>query len=217
MRTVRLALMLVLAAMALAAQKVWDGTRWIARAMSGMPTPPSTGIEDALDDLADAARPVTASQPARDTVTPSGQASAPEVAPKPAPVPASAQVVELDPILAKGKVAHAFACALAMLDEEPSTDGLDEAEIAWLNSLNASEMMTVYRAGPMRTGAHMAGIKPVEGLPLCPTLAEYRHILGQAARISPRQRAEIQEYNDTLDAAFQEMIDDPGFELKRGV
>ncbi|MCG5244844.1 hypothetical protein [Methylorubrum extorquens] len=215
MRTVRLALMLVIAAMALAAQKVWDGTKWVARAFSGMPTPPSTGIEDALDDLADAARPVTPSQPARDTI--SAYAPAPEVAPKSAPVTASAQVVELDPILAKGKAAHAFACALATLDEVPSTDGLDEAETAWLNSLNASEMMMVYRAGPMRTGAHMAGIEPLRSLPLCPTLAEYRHILGQAARISPRQRAEIQEYNETLDAAFQEMIEDPGFELKRGV
>ena len=31
MRTLRLALMLVLAAMALAAQKVWDGTKWVAQ------------------------------------------------------------------------------------------------------------------------------------------------------------------------------------------
>lgn len=214
-RALATALALVIAAMA-AAQRVWDGTKWVARAMSGVPTPPSTAVEDALDDIAYGAAPVTPSAaPAAESVTPS---SAP--APKPEAAVAalaSADVVELDPILAKGKIAYGFACALATQDEEPSTEGLDESEIAWLNSLCHIEMMAIYRAGPMRTGAHMASIKAVEGLPLCPTLAEYRHVLGQAARISPRQREEIREYNETLDAAFEDMLADPAYELKCGV
>ena len=69
----------------------------------------------------------------------------------------------------------------------------------------------------MQAGAHMLGIKAIPGLPLCPTLAEYRHVLGSAARITPRQREEIAEYNETLDAAFDEMINSPNFELKHGI
>ncbi|SDM31720.1 hypothetical protein SAMN05216360_101535 [Methylobacterium phyllostachyos] len=208
---------LVMAAMAAMAQKVWDGTRWVAKAFSGIPTPQGVEVEDAMDAVAaKASAPVTASQPARDGVTPApAPAPKPEVAPKPAAK--TAQVVELDPVLAKGKAAHAFACALATLGDEPPTEGLNEAEIAWLNSLNTYEMMHVWRAGPMQAGAHMLGIKAIPGLPLCPTLSEYRHILGSAAQVTPRQREEIAEYNATLDAAFDEMINSPTFELKHGI
>jgi len=215
-RALATALALVIAAMAAAAQKVWDGTKWIARAMSGMPTPPSTAIEDAFDDVVADARPVTPSAaPAAESVTPSS-APAPKAEAAVAAV-ASADVVELDPVLAKGKIAHAFACALATQDKEPSTNGLHEGEAAWLNSLNHLEMMHIYRAGPMRVGAHMAGIRPIEGLPLCPTEAEYRHVLGSAAQITPRAREEIREWQETLDAAFEDMLSDPSYELKCGV
>jgi hypothetical protein len=217
MRTAAKLIALVLAAMAIAAQKVWDGTKWISRSLSGMPTPPSTGIADAFDDLTQATAPVTPSAPAAESVTPS---AAPALAPKAEVAPvaaASADVIELDPVLAKGKAAHAFATALGTQDEEPSTEGLNEAEAAWLNSLNHHEMMTIYRAGPLRTGAHMAGIRPIEGLPLCPTLAEYRHVLGSAAQITPRAREEIREWQETLDAAFEDMLADPAYELKCGI
>lgn len=217
MRAIRQYLAIFLAAMAIAAQRVWDGTRWVARAISGVPTPPSTAMEEALDDIAYGAAPVTASAPAAEsTVTPSAPTPAPK-AEATAVEHASAEVIELDPVLAKGKTAYAFACALATQDEEPSTEGLHEGEAASLNSLNHIEMMHIYRAGPLRAGAHMAGICPIEGLPLCPTLAEYQHVLGSAAQITSRAREEIREWQETLDQAFQDMISGPGFELKCGV
>lgn len=211
------ALALVIAAMAHAAQKVWDGTKWVARALSGVPTPPSSALEEAFDDVVADARPVTPAAPAAEsTMTPSAPAPTPKAEAAAAAL-ALADVVELDPILAKGKVAHAFACALATQDEEPSTEGLDEAEAAWLNSLNHYEMMHIYRAGPMRAGAHMASIRSIEGLPLCPTIAEYRHALAGAAQITPRQREDVREWQETLDQTFQDMISDPTYELKCGV
>lgn len=209
------ALALVIAAMAHAAQKVWDGTKWISRALSGVPTPPSTAIEEAFDDIAFGAAPVTpAAAAASESVTPSAPAPKAEAA---AAALATADVIELDPVLTKGRIAYGFACALATQDEEPSTEGLDEAEAAWLNSLNHYEMMHIYRAGPMRAGAHMAGIRSIEGLPLCPTLAEYRHALAGAAQITPRQREDVREWQETLDRAFEDMVSDPSYELKCGV
>lgn len=206
---------LVMAAIAAAAQKVWDGTKWVAKAFSGIPTPAGIEVEDAMDAVAArASAPVTPSRESRDTVTPTpAPASKPEAAPK----AATAQVVELDPVLGKGRIAYAYACALTTLDEEPSTAGLNEAEAAWLSSLNTAEMMHIWRGGPMQAGAHMLGIKAIPGLPLCPTLSEYKHILGSAAQITTRQREEIAEYNATLDAAFDEMINSPTFELKHGI
>lgn len=156
------------------------------------------------------------SQPNRDGVTPA-PAPKPEAAPRAAAPLASCDVIELDPVLAKGRIAYAYACSLTTLDQEPSTEGLNEAEAAWLSSLNTSEMMHIWRGGPMQAGAHMAGIKTIPGLPLCPSLSEYKHIVGQAAQFTPRQREEIREYQETLDEAFRDMIDDPAYELKCGI
>ena len=216
-RLARLAL-LAFAAMAAATRAVWDGSKWVMKALFAPPEPASLAIEDAFEEVAArAAAPVTPSQPARDTVTPAPAPKPQPAAKAPAAALADCDVIELDPVLAKGKIAYAYACSLTTLDEEPSTAGLNEAEAAWLASLNTSEMMHIWRRGPLRAGAHMAGIKPIEGLPLCPTLAEYRHVLGSAARITPRQREEIAEYNETLDRAFADMIEDPAFELKCGI
>jgi len=208
----------VVAAMAAATQAVWNGSKWVMRSLFAPPTPQGIEVEDAFESVAaQAAKPVTPSQLSRDGVTPA-PAPKPEVAPKPAaPALASCDVIELDPVLAKGKIAYAYACSLTTLDEEPSTAGLNEAESAWLSSLNTAEMMHIWRGGPMQAGAHMLGIKAIPGLPLCPTLSEYRHILGSAAQVTPRQREEIAEYNATLDQAFEDMISDPGFQLKQGI
>lgn len=207
---------LILLVMAAIAQKVWDGTRWVAKAFSGIPMPQGVGVEDAMDAVAaKASAPVTPSRESRDTVTPApAPAHKPEAAPKAAQ---TAQVVELDPVLARGRIAHQYAHAMATLDGEPSTEGLDEAVAAWLHSLNTAELLQVWRSSPLQVGAHMAGIRPLEGLPLCPTMAEYKHALVSAAQITPRQREEVREWQETLDAAFEDMINDPGFQLKCGI
>lgn len=214
MRKIARLALLALAAMAAATQAVWDGSKWVMRSLFAPPTPAGVEVEDAMDAVAArAAAPVTVSQNARDTVTPA-PAPKPEATPKPA---ATEKVVELDPIPTRGRIAHDYALAMGTLDGEPSTEGLDEAAAAWLHSLNTSELLHVWRNSPLQVGAHMAGIRPIEGLPLCPSMAEYRHALGNAARITPRQRDEIREWEQTMDHAFADMVADPAFELKCGI
>jgi len=210
-RTLAAAIALVLAAMAIAAQKVWDGTKWISRSLSGMPTPPSTGIQDAFDDLTEATAPVTPSAPAAEsTVTPSAPAPKAETA----PVAKAAQIVELDPVLARGRLAARFVeCTFSLEPEENILAECDDVLRAWLLSLNAQEMMAVHRAGAHRVAAHLAGKRLIEELPEIATDAEYRHYMGQAARITPQRRAEIREF----DAAFEDLINDEGYELKCGI
>jgi hypothetical protein len=219
MRKIARLALLAFAAMAAATKAVWDGSKWVFKGLSGPPTPQGIEVEDAFENVAArAAAPVTPSQgaqPSRDGVTPAtAPAPKPETASQPA---ATAQVVEFDPVLAKGKIAHAYAHAMGTLDGEPSVEGLDEAAAAWLLSLNSSELMHIWHASPLQVGAHMSGIRPLDGLPLCPTMAEYRHALGNAAQITPRQREEVREWQETMDAAFADMIDDPAFELKCGI
>jgi hypothetical protein len=212
MRTAAKLIALVLAAMAIAAQKVWDGTRWVARALSGMPTPPSTGIADAFDELTQATAPVTPSAPAAESaVTPSAPAPSSVAAPVAA---ASAQVVELDPVLARGRLAARFAeCTFSLEPEGDVLAECDDVLKAWLLSLNAMEMMAVHRAGAHKVAAHLAGKRLLEDLPEIATDAEFRHYMGQAARITPQRRAEIREF----DAAFEDLINDEGYELKCGI
>lgn len=210
-RTLAAALALIIATMALAAQKMWDGTRWVARTLSGMPTPSSTGVEDALDDIAYEAAPVTPSAPAAEsTVTPSAPAPKAETA----PVAKAAQIVELDPVLARGRLAARFVeCTFSLEPEENILAECDDVLRAWLLSLNAQEMMAVHCAGAHRVAAHLAGKRLLEGVPEIATVQEYRHYMGQAARITPQRRAEIAEF----DAAFEDLINDEGYELNCGV
>lgn len=204
-------LALVMAAMAVSAQRVWDGTKWVARTFFGPPVPAGEAIEEAFDDVSRALRPVTPSQPAAESVTPS--------APAPAATPArAAQVVELDPVLARGRLAHRFVDATFSLEpEEDILAECDEVLKAWLLSLNAQEMMAIHRADAHRVAAHLAGKRPLEGLPEIATEAEYRHVMGQAARITPATRVNIKEWNYTFDQAIEDMIADPNYELKCGV
>ncbi len=206
---------LVLAAMAAAAQKVWDGTKWIARSFSGIPTPQGAEFEDAFDGVASrAAAPVTpsqAAQPARDGVTP-----APAPAPKPAPAPA--KIVELDPVLTRGRLAVRFVDATFTLEpEEAILKECDPILKSWLLSLTAAEMMEIHRSGPHKVAAHLAGKRLLDGLPEIATEAEYAHWMGQAARITPERRAHMEEWDRTMDAAFADIIADPAFELKCGI
>ncbi len=210
-------LALVMAVMAASAQRVWDGTKWIARAAFGPPVPAGAGIEEAFDDVAQALRPVTPSQPSAESVTPS--APAPKPAPAPAAAPAKvAQVVELDPVLARGKLAHRFAHATFSLEPEESIlKEADEVLRAWLLTLNAMELMTVHRSGAHRVAAHLAGKRLLEGLPEIATAAEFTHFMGRAARMTPERRADMAEWDRTMDQAYEDMIADPAYVPKCGV
>ncbi|MCJ2009489.1 hypothetical protein [Methylobacterium sp. J-092] len=176
---------------------VWEGGRWVARSVRDSFRPPVGAgghIEHAFDDIAAKAEAATASTPV---------APAESVLPAkalPAPIP-------LDPILERGRIAERFAHAMLTVDEEPTTEGLDEAASAWLNSLNASELMQIDRHGAHRVGSHMAGLRQIEGLPLTPTPAEYRSALCAAAQITPEMRANIREHDETLKRVIEEMLE----------
>jgi hypothetical protein len=155
--------------------------------------------------------PSQATPPTRDGVTP-----APAPGPKPAPAPA--KVVELDPVLARGRLAVRFVDATFTLEpEEAILADCDPILKSWLLSLNASEMMEIHRSGPHKVAAHLAGKRLLEGLPEIATEAEYAHWMGQAARITPERRAHMEEWDRTMDAAFAEMTADPAYELKCGI
>lgn len=209
-------LALVLAAMAVSAQKFWDGAKWVARAAFGPPVPAGVEVEEAFDDVAQALRPVTPSQPApAESVTP----SAPKPAPAPAAAPAkAAQIVELDPVLARGKLAMRFADATFSLEPEDTIlQQADEVLRAWLLSLNASELMAIHRSGAHKVAAHLAGKRPLEGLPEIATEAEYHHVMRQATRMTPERRADIKEWNYTFDQAIEDMVSDSAYVPKCGV
>ncbi|MCJ2035591.1 hypothetical protein [Methylobacterium sp. J-068] len=175
---------------------VWESGRWVLRSVRDSLRPPvgaHAEVEDALDAIA------TKAESATSAVSVPALGSAVTVKPAATPIP-------LDPILAKGRIASAYASAMLTLNDEPSTEGLDEASAAWLNSLNASELMQIDRYGAHRVGSHMAGLRQIEGLPLTPTPAEYRSALCAAAQIMPEMRANIRD-DETLKRVIEEMLD----------
>lgn len=205
-------LALAIAAMLAVPRAVWDGTKWTFKAMFAPPVGAHAEVEDVMDAVAArAAAPVAPSAPVLESGTPPDPVQGP--APEAAPV-AKAALYEFDPVLARGRLAARFVEATFTLEAEG--DILAEADDvlrAWLLSLNAAEMMAVHRAGAHRVAAHLAGKRLLDDLPEIATEQEYRHYMGQAARITPQRRAEIAEF----DAAFEDLIADPEFELKCGV
>ncbi len=186
----------------------------VAKAFSGIPTPagassrtPSNGV------AAQAAKPVTlsqAAQPTRDVVTPAP-------APPRSPLP-PAKVVELDPVLARGRLAVRFVDATFTLEpEEAILADCDPILKSWLLSLNAAEMMEIHRSGPHKVAAHLAGKRLLEGLPRSRRRQNMRTGWVRPARITPERRANMAEWDLTIDAAFADIIADPAFELKCGI
>lgn len=175
---------------------VWEGGKWIARSVRDSFRPPvgaGAHVEDALDAIATKADSATAA------VSVPAAESAVTAKALPAPIP-------LDPILERGRIAERFAHAMLTVDDEPTTEGLDEAASAWLNSLNASELLKLDQHGAHRIGSHMAGLRPIEGLPLTPTMTEYRSALCAAAQVTPEQRAHVREHEETLRRVIDELI-----------
>ncbi len=215
MRKLAKMLAATLAAMLAVPKYVLESGKWVLKSLFAPPIPEGAEVEDAMDAVAvKASAPVTpsqAAQPTRDGVTPSPT-------PDPAPTPLPAKIVELDPVLARGKLAYRFVDATFTLEpEENILKECDDVLRAWLLSLNAQEMMAIHRAGAHRTAAHLAGKRLIEDLPEIATDAEFRHTMGQAARMTQQRRDEIAEWNATLAAAIDEMVSDPAYELKCGI
>lgn len=182
---------------AVTVKAVWEGGRWVLRSVRDSLRPPvgaGADFEDAFDGIAAKAESATAavSVPAVETA----------IATKPLPAP-----IPLDPILHRGRIAEKFAHDMMTIDDEPSTEGLDEAAAAWLNSLNAAELLKLDQHGAHRVGSHMAGLRLIEGLPLTPTLQEYRSALCAAAQVTPEQRANVREHEETLRRVIDELLE----------
>ncbi|GJD46557.1 hypothetical protein AFCDBAGC_4439 [Methylobacterium cerastii] len=183
---------------AVTVKAVWEGGRWVLRSVRDSLRPPvgaNAGLEDAFDGIAAKAESATAAV--------SVVAAEPGAAAKAmlAPIP-------LDPILARGCIAERFAHDMLTIDQEPTTEGLDEAASAWLNSLNASELLKLDQHGAHRIGSHMAGLRLIDGLPLTPTLTEYRSALCAAAQVTPEQRANVREHEETLRRVIDELLEE---------
>lgn len=198
MRALRFFALALALAVTFTTKVVWEGGKWVARSVRDSLRPPvgaNAGLEDAFDDIAAKAEQATAQ------AAPVAPAESPVTAqPAPAPIP-------LDPILSKGRIAERFVHDMLTVDQEPTTAGLDEAASAWLNSLNASEMMRLDQHGAHRIGAHMAGLRLIEGVPLTPTMAEYRSALSAAAQITPEQRANAAEHEETVRRVIEELLE----------
>lgn len=182
---------------AVTVKAVWEGGKWVLRSVRDSLRPPvgaGADVEDAFDGIAAKAESATAA------VSVAAAESAVTAKPAPAPLP-------LDPILARGRIAERFAHDMLTIDQEPTTEGLDEAASAWLNSLNAAELLKLDQHGAHRIGSHMAGMRLIDGLPLTPTQAEYRSALCAAAEITPEMRANIAEHDETLKRVIEEMLE----------
>ncbi|WP_264048851.1 hypothetical protein [Methylobacterium flocculans] len=183
---------------AVTVKAVWEGGKWVLRSVRDSLRPPvgaGADIEGAFDTIAAKAEAATAAVPVPAAESP--------VAAKPVPAP-----IPLDPILARGRIAEKFAHDMMTIDDEPSTEGLDEAAAAWLNSLNAAELLKLDQHGAHRIGSHMAGLRLIEGLPLTPTMTEYRSALCAAAQVTPEQRASVKEHEETLRRVIDELLEE---------
>jgi hypothetical protein len=154
MRTVRRYLALVLAAMASIPKAVWGGTRWTLKAMFALPVGTGGEIEEAFEDVAQAAAPTPA-------------ASAPDTVQAAHAVRKASVAEAADTVLDWGRTARAYALSRLSDAPEPRLSGLDESAELWLRSLSHDECRRVLDFDAKRVADHILGAHPILGLSRC--------------------------------------------------
>ncbi|SFE90108.1 hypothetical protein [Methylobacterium sp. yr596] len=167
-RFVALMMRAALAAMAAAPRLVWDGARWVARAVTGAPPAVAAAQAEAMAEVEAAAQEQAAAQ-AKPAATPAavheawGRAAVAHLAPLPGQAPA------------------ATAC-------------LDEAAKRYLDQLTPAQALRLASLEPRHVGAHLLGDRPLAALPRPLTVAEWqaeeKERLAAAAGSRPRMDAE---------------------------
>lgn len=203
--SVRQFVALVMSALAAIAQAivtttrlVWEGGKWVLRSLS--PVPPARQAPAAAGSAADA------------------MAALAEVIETPAPAAAALPAPEpVDPHEAWGRVAQQYAMSQSSLGDarEPDLTVLDEAAIAWLQALTMQDLFRLTHWNAKRVGQHMTGERPIESVPLCPTMREYRQSLLTA--ITPEMRQNLAEGRQAIQDALDDLINDPAYEPCRGI
>ena len=133
-------LALALAALATVATVIWEGGKWIVRAIRP-PAPQVAGaaaVEDALEEIAQAQ-----AEPARHWTNPDTSQ------------------------FCWGQTAFRYALAARAGTEEPGLNILDPEAEAWLRGLSDRELELVVDYGPARIRDHIWGSRPIAGMTPC--------------------------------------------------
>lgn len=154
MRTFRQMLAAMIIAMLSVPKAVFEGGKWILRAVFAPPMPQGTEIEEALDAVRAAAAP-TPSAATADTVR--------VAAPFKSLTPSETE----EALTAWGRTARAYAVSRLSSDPEPDMRGLDESAEGWLRGLSDTECMRLLDFGARRVSDHMTGSHFISGLPRC--------------------------------------------------
>ncbi len=145
-----------IAAMLAVPKMVYEGGRWVLRAMFAPPAPAGLEVEEAMDAVRAAAAPTPApSEPARDAVQAADavrKASLAEAA---------------DAVREWGRLARAYATSRLSAEPEPDLRALDEAAESWLRSLSDEECRRLLDFGVQRVSDHLLGAHPIPGLSRC--------------------------------------------------
>ena len=175
MRFFALAMRAALAAMAAAPKLVWDGARWVARAVTA-PPPAVAGAMAEIEAMAQedvAAQAKSASAPS-DVHEAWGRAAVAHLAPLP------------------GQAPEATAC-------------LDDAARGYLDRLSPEQALRLASMEHRHVGAHLLGDRPLAALPRPITVAEWQaEEKGRlAAAAQPRTRPDAEPQRGRRDASHR--------------
>jgi hypothetical protein len=144
------------AAMLAVPRAVFEGGRWVLRAMFAPPTPAGLEVEEAMDAVRAAAAP-----------TPAPSASAADTIPTADAVRKASLAEAADAVREWGRLARAYATSRLSADPEPDLRSLDEGAESWLRSLTDAECQRLLDFSNQRVADHMLGAHPIQGLSRC--------------------------------------------------
>ena len=160
MRMFRQMLAAMIIAMLSVPKAVFEGGKWILRAVFAPAMPQGTEIEEALDAVRAAAAPTPSATPA-DTV------QAEEAVRVAAPFKSLTPSETEEALTAWGCTARAYAVSRLSSGPEPDMRSLDESAEGWLRGLSDQECMRLLDFGARQVSDHMTGSHFIAGLPRC--------------------------------------------------
>ncbi|KMO15956.1 hypothetical protein [Methylobacterium platani] len=168
-----------LAAMAAVPRLIWDGARWVARAVTGAPPAVAAAQAEAMAEIEAAAQ----------------EQAAPQA--KPAATPAAVHEA-----WGRAAVAH-----LAPLPGQPpaATACLDDAARRYLDTLTPAQALRLASMEHRHVGAHLLGDRPLAALPKPLTMAEWRkeEMERLGAKATPRARPDAEPQRGRREASHR--------------
>lgn len=166
--------MAALSAMALVPRLVWEGGKWVAKNVFGSGAGGNAAAAQA--------------QAAAELQAAANEVAAAKAAPTPAPEPASPVGT---PDWEWGTTALRFLAG----DRDAAKGVLDEAAVAYLETLTPDQEMKLAAFSPDRIGRHLTGNQPIRSLPQAGSLhdywtAEIKRLTAESARAVPLLRVD---------------------------